>query len=177
MLLDDLSVLLVDDDPEALEVLAVHLKGHGADVRVASDAERAVREVAESSPDAVISELLLPDVQGPSLLAALRAAPGCAELPAVALSTHRRLAVQAQALESGFEKYLVKPARLTDVADALCSVAGERSIPGTAGSGAKTSTTSSCADSPPRNYRRRKSRRWGETTSTPPARNSASWWC
>jgi CheY-like chemotaxis protein len=77
----------------------------------------------------VISELLLPDVQGPSLLAALRAAPGCAELPAVALSTHRRLAVQAQALESGFEKYLVKPARLTDVADALCSVAGERSIP------------------------------------------------
>jgi CheY-like chemotaxis protein len=62
-------------------------------------------------------------------LAALRAAPGCEDLPAVALSTHRRLAVQAQALESGFEKYLVKPSRLTDVADALCSVVGERSVP------------------------------------------------
>jgi CheY-like chemotaxis protein len=77
----------------------------------------------------LICELLLPDVQGPSLLASLRAAPGCGELPAVALSTHRRLAVQAQALESGFEKYLVKPSRLTDVADAICSVVGDRSVP------------------------------------------------
>lgn len=129
MLLDDLAVLLVDDDPESLEVLAVHLKGQGADFRVAKSAREATIAVAQRRPDAVISELLLPDVQGPSLLASLRAAPGCAELPAVALSTHGRLAVQAQALESGFEKYLVKPSRLTDVADALCSVIGDRSVP------------------------------------------------
>lgn len=129
MLLDDLSVLLVDDDPESLEVLAVHLKGQGADFRVAKNAEDATRIALERRPDAVISELLLPDVQGPSLLASLRATRGSEELPGIALSTHRRLAVQAQALESGFEKYLVKPSRLTDVADALCSVTGNRSVP------------------------------------------------
>jgi CheY-like chemotaxis protein len=129
MLLDDLSVVLVDDDPESLEVLATHLKGQGADFRVAKNAREATLIVGDRCPDAVISELLLPDVQGPSLLASLRASPGCAELPAVALSSHRRLAVQAQALESGFEKYLVKPSRLSDIADAVCSVIGDRTIP------------------------------------------------
>jgi CheY-like chemotaxis protein len=129
MLLDDLAVLLVDDDRESLEVLAVHLKGQGASLRVARNEREAALEVADVCPDAVISELLLSDVQGPSLLASLRAVEGCGELPAVALSTHRRLTVQAQALESGFEKYLVKPSRLTDVADALCSVVGDRTLP------------------------------------------------
>jgi CheY-like chemotaxis protein len=133
MLLDGLSVLLVDDDPESLEVLAAHLKSQGAAFRVATTAREATLSAAESCPDALISELLLRDIQGPSLLASVRAIDGCAELPAVALSTDRRLAVQAQALESGFEKYLVKPSRLTDVADAVCSVAGDRTIlaPGT----------------------------------------------
>jgi len=129
MLLEDLSLLLVDDDPESLEVLAVHLRSQGADLRIAKTATEAIHAVEERCPDAVVSELLLPDVQGQSLLAVLRAAPSAAELPAVALSTHRRLAVQAQALESGFEKYLVKPSRLTDVADAVCSVVGDRGVP------------------------------------------------
>jgi CheY-like chemotaxis protein len=129
MLLEALSVLLIDDDLESLEVLAAHLEAQGARSRVANSVAEASRALAECRPDALVSELILPDVHGPSFLRALRSAPGCAELPAIALSTHRRLAVEAQALESGFEKYLVKPSRLTDVADALCSVAGDRQVP------------------------------------------------
>jgi CheY-like chemotaxis protein len=129
MLLDDLSVLLVDDDQESREVLGMYLEGQGADVRSARSAAEAVHAATDRRPDAVISDLLLPDVQGPSSLGMLRAAPGCAQLPVIALSTGRRLAVQAQALQSGFEKYLVKPSRLTDIVDALCSVTGERSVP------------------------------------------------
>jgi CheY-like chemotaxis protein len=129
MLLDDLSVLLVDDDQESLEVLDAHLKSQGADVRIARSAEEAVGAATDRRPDAMISELLLPDAQEPSLLSRVRAAAGCGQLPAIALSTHRLVGAQAQALELGFEKYLVKPSRLTDVADALCSLAGERSVP------------------------------------------------
>jgi CheY-like chemotaxis protein len=129
MLLEDLSVVLVDDDQESLEVLGTYLEGQGANFRTASSAEEAVRAAMERRPDAVISELRLPDVQEASPLSVLRTAPGCAEVPAIALSTHRRLAMQAHALEYGFEKYLVKPSRLTDITDALCSVTGERSTP------------------------------------------------
>jgi CheY-like chemotaxis protein len=129
MLLDDLSVLLVDDDQESLEVLAAHLESLGADLLIARTAGEAVLE-ADRRPHAVISELSLPDLQGRSLLDMLRAARGSAELPSIALSTtYRPLAGQAQALAFGFQKYLVKPSRLTDIADALCSVAGERSVP------------------------------------------------
>jgi CheY-like chemotaxis protein len=129
MLLEALSVLLVDDDPDCLEVLAAHLEAQGAAFRVAKSATEAMRAVADRCPDAVISELLLPDVQGPTFVGELRSVPGCAKLPAVALSTRGCHAVQAQALESGFEKYLVKPSRLADIADALCSVVGDRSVP------------------------------------------------
>ena len=122
MRLFDLRILLIDGDPDSLEVLSSFLESEGAEVASALAAADGLRLAKQVTPDVVISELELPDLAGNLLLLALRALPGCAELPAVALTAHTGLAARAQALAAGFHKYLVKPVLLEDVVTALASL-------------------------------------------------------
>lgn len=129
MLLADLDILVIDGDPECLEVLGAHLLGHGARTTGVRSGASALDIAARRPPDAVICELSLPDFDGRSLVAGLRSLPGCSHVPAIALTALPALAGYARSLGAGFEKYLIKPARLTDVADAVCCVVGDRRIP------------------------------------------------
>ena len=128
MLLAERSVLIVDDDAEALEVLRAHLIAQGARVNVAPTGAAALELASKAPPHAVICELALPDLDGRSLLAAFRGIERCEAVPALALTTEPPLVGYARALGAGFEKYLLKPARLDDVTDALCCMLGETSV-------------------------------------------------
>jgi len=129
MLLADFDVLVIDGDPECLEVLAAHLLGHGARTTGVRTGATALEIAARKPPHALICELNLPDLDGRSLLETFRRLPGCGNVPAIALTALPALAGYAQANGAGFEKYLIKPARLTDVADAVCCLVGDRDIP------------------------------------------------
>ena len=129
MLLADLDILVIDGDLECLEVLGAHLLGHGARTTGVRSGAAALEVAAQNPPSALICELNLPDFDGRSLIAALRSLPGCGNVPAIALTALPALAGYARALGAGFEKYLIKPARLTDVTDAVCCVVGDRDIP------------------------------------------------
>jgi CheY-like chemotaxis protein len=129
MLLGDRTVLIVDDDHECLEVLGAHLARQGARAPGVRSGAAALEFVASTPPDAVICELALPDFDGRSLLMELRNAPRCGAVPALALTAQPPLVGYARALGAGFEKYLIKPARLSDVTDALCCLVGDRHVP------------------------------------------------
>lgn len=129
MLLSGISVLLVDEDPDCLEVLGAHLRANGADVVSAGSASAGAWAVRQGAPDVVVCEMDLSDLEGRSLLAVLRASPGCENLPAIALTAHGGLVGRAQALGAGFEKYLVKPARFSDVTNAICCLVQSRKEP------------------------------------------------
>ena len=129
MLLADLDILVIDGDLECLEVLGAHLLGHGARTTGVRSGAAALEVAARTPPSAVICELNVPDFDGRALVAAVRSLPGCANVPAIALTALPALASYARANGAGFEKYLIKPARLTDVADAVCCVVGNRDIP------------------------------------------------
>jgi DNA-binding response OmpR family regulator len=129
MLLSGVTVLLVDEDVESLEVLTAHLRGQGAEVISAGSASAGVWAVRQDAPDVVICEMDLSDLEGRSLLAVLRSSPGCDNLPAIALTAHTGLIARAQALGAGFEKYLVKPTRFSDVTNAICCLVQERRQP------------------------------------------------
>jgi DNA-binding response OmpR family regulator len=126
MLLAGLTVLVVDDDAESLEVLGAHLLQEGARALGARSGAAALEIAEETPPDALIGELNLIDLDGRALLSALRALPAKKSLPAVALTAQPALVGYTRALGAGFEKYLIKPARFADVTDALCCVTGKR---------------------------------------------------
>ncbi len=134
MLLADRTVLLVDPDASALDSLSLELRNHGAKCFAAKDAETALWGARETLPDVVVSELELPDRDASALLFELRTGP---EAPsAIALAKNRSQLAKARdqrhGVARGFDKRIAKPARGSDVVDAICCLIGAPSEHGSA---------------------------------------------
>ena len=78
------SVLVVDDDPHIRALVARVLRRHGYDVRTAAGGTEALAEVAREAPAVVLSDLLMPGMNGVELAGLLRSGP--APLPVVLFS-------------------------------------------------------------------------------------------
>jgi CheY-like chemotaxis protein len=79
-------VLLVDDEPDILTVLELLLTEHGYTVHTAPDGAEALRLARLTRPDLVLSDWMMPVMDGVSLLKALRATPELSEVPMLMMS-------------------------------------------------------------------------------------------
>ena len=105
--LTGVNVLLVDDDPDTLELHAFILTRCGAKVRAEPSARQAVVACDEQSFDVIVSDLAMPGADGYDFLRALKLRKNCLRTPAIALTgyAHHR----EEALAAGFDLFLVKP--------------------------------------------------------------------
>jgi PAS domain S-box-containing protein len=112
--LDGLSILVVEDNDDSREVLQMFLEKSGAKVAAAESA-RVAFEILNGPgrivPDLMISDLAMPDEDGYSLVARIRADgnPDIRALPAIALSAFANDESRRKAHESGFHRYATKP--------------------------------------------------------------------
>ena len=104
-----LSVLVVDDDPVILRLLQVNFELEGIDVVTAVDGEEGLKLAHSDPPDLVISDIMMPKVNGLELLAALRSSPGTAAMPVILLSAKAQVADVQRGLELGADDYVTKP--------------------------------------------------------------------
>ena len=104
-----LSVLVVDDDPVILRLLQVNFELEGIDVELAVDGEEGLNLIEADPPDLVISDIMMPKVNGLELLAALRSSPDTAALPVILLSAKAQVADVQRGLELGADDYVTKP--------------------------------------------------------------------
>jgi PAS domain S-box-containing protein len=128
-------ILLVEDDPATLNVMARLLGSLGHEVTTASTLGAAVERVGDSCPfDLVISDIGLPDGSGLELM---RLVSACGDTPAVALSGFGMREDVARCLDAGFRAHLTKPVdftRLKRVIAELTAPRPERAGAGQAGS-------------------------------------------
>ncbi len=117
--LKGVSVLVVDDDTDVLDMMHLGLGAVGAEVRIAATAEAALAILETWRPDVVLSDLDLPGVDGFEFLELLRSNPRLSDIPAAALSG----APQRTSDTRRFEKYLSKPTRLPEIIIALATLA------------------------------------------------------
>ena len=106
-----LSVLLVDDEPDSLEVSAFALESAGAEVVVVSSGAAALAAIAQSVPDIIISDVGMPEMDGYQLMSQIRALPRAAggEVPAIALTAYASKLDFKRALSVGFQRHITKP--------------------------------------------------------------------
>ena len=104
-----LSVLVVDDDPVILRLLQVNFELEGISVDTAVDGEEGLKMVQADPPDLVISDIMMPKVNGLEFLAALRSAPDTAAMPVILLSAKAQVADVQRGLELGADDYVTKP--------------------------------------------------------------------
>ena len=112
--IDDLSgirVLVVEDDGDSRQVLALMLERQGAVVDQAASVAEAIGNLASNEPDVLVSDIGMPDEDGYSLIRRLRARPkeGELRLPAIALTAYARPSDAQAALDAGYDRYMRKP--------------------------------------------------------------------
>jgi PAS domain S-box-containing protein len=101
-------ILVVEDDAKMRRVLELLLSGHWT-VETAADARAAITAVRERPPDLVLTDLLLPGMDGYDFLRQLRAEAGTRTLPVIVISGLTEEADRLKALEAGANDYLIKP--------------------------------------------------------------------
>jgi signal transduction histidine kinase/ActR/RegA family two-component response regulator len=107
--LRDVRVLIVDDQPDTLEMLATVFEENEAVVRTAVSADEAVAAVDAFRPDVLVSDIKMPGRDGYDLIAALRAIDGLPPVSAIALTAYASIEDAERARTTGFDLHLAKP--------------------------------------------------------------------
>src|SRR5690348_5213032 len=102
-------ILVVDDQRANVEMMAGVLKARGYSVSTAYDGEQALEQVRDVQPDLVVSDILMPNVDGYDLCRRLRAAPETALLPIVLVTSLDAQGERIKGLEAGADDFLSKP--------------------------------------------------------------------
>jgi PAS domain S-box-containing protein len=123
-----LSVLVVDDEPDALHLIKAVLEMRGASVRAVGSAEEAWGALEEAWPDLLLCDIGMPGEDGYQLIRRVRAhASGRgAALPSVALTAYAGEADRALALEAGYHLHVAKPVDPTALVEVIADLVGRQ---------------------------------------------------
>lgn len=119
------KVLIVDDEPETADMFALMLELHGYEVAKAHGTAQAIQTLIRESPDAVLLDVMMPDVSGLELCRYVRRDPRTEALPIIVVSAKARPEDVREGLQAGATTYLTKPVAQDDLLAALKQVLGE----------------------------------------------------
>lgn len=107
----EINILIVDDDADSQELLALILADTGANVTRAASASEALALLDRSQPSLIISDIAMPDTDGYSLIQKIRAMPSkiISQIPAIALTAYDADEDRNKALAFGFQEFITKP--------------------------------------------------------------------
>jgi len=124
--LNGLRVLLVDDEPEARQIISTVITRTGAEVTVCTSASEALAKLGEWQPDVILSDIAMPDEDGYSFIAKVRRLPRerGGETPAAALTAYARDVDRQQALAAGYQMHIAKPIGAGQLVSMIARLAG-----------------------------------------------------
>ena len=106
------KILVVDDETQITRVLRTSLSSHAYDVRVANDGETALEIMKDWTPDLVITDLSMPNMDGLELTRRLRST---SKVPILVLSVRGEERTKVQALDAGADDYVTKPFSMVEL--------------------------------------------------------------
>ena len=105
-------ILVVDDETQITRVLRTSLSVQGYDIRVANDGEMALEIMKDWSPQLIITDLAMPNVNGIQLTRSVRA---ISEVPIIVLSVRGQEQQKVEALDAGADDYVTKPFSMNEL--------------------------------------------------------------
>jgi DNA-binding response OmpR family regulator len=103
------KILVVDDEPDALELIAFNLKPAGFEVLTAADGETALKLARTTQPALIVLDLMLPQIDGLEVCKILRRDPATAAIPIVMVTAKTGEIDRVLGLELGADDYVTKP--------------------------------------------------------------------
>jgi two-component system phosphate regulon response regulator PhoB len=103
------KILVVDDEPEAVELIEFNLKQAGFSVATAADGAEALAKARSGAPSLILLDVMLPEIDGLELCKMLRRDPATAEVPIIMLTAKAAELDRVVGLELGADDYVTKP--------------------------------------------------------------------
>jgi CheY-like chemotaxis protein len=124
--LEGLSVLVVDDEADALRLVRRVLVNRGADVELASSVSEAVTKFTSHPPDVLVSDIGMPGQDGYELIRQIRSLPreSGGTTPAAALTAFARFEDRRRAMLAGFQSHIAKPVEPSELVAVIATLAG-----------------------------------------------------
>jgi len=102
-------ILIVDDEPDNLEVVAESLQFFGATVKIAKNGQIGLQELESFPASFILLDLSMPVMDGWEMRSKVKANPKTKHIPVIALSAHAMAGDKERAMDAGFDGYLTKP--------------------------------------------------------------------
>ena len=119
------NILVVDDEPDSLEVASRWLKIAGANVLTAENGRDGLEIAKAERPHFIIADLTMPVMDGWELLHELRQDPETAHIPVIALTAHAMQSVKQRAIQVGFVSHIPKPLSPIKFVDQVADIVRE----------------------------------------------------
>jgi PAS domain S-box-containing protein len=124
-----IRVLIVEDEPDTLEMLAAHFQARGFETLTCSSAKEALLIADRERFDVLISDIGMPEMDGLQLIAALRQRDGFRRVPAIALTGYASQKDVAAAVAAGFHLHLSKPINPVSLSEAVERLIASQEVP------------------------------------------------
>ncbi|MBI4410845.1 MAG: response regulator [Gemmatimonadetes bacterium] len=111
------SILVVDDDPSALDIVRTYLESRGYRVATAADGKEALAKLEEVRPALILLDIMMPGMDGWEVARVVKNHPDFADTRVVMLTARSDFADKQQGLSAGVDDYIVKPIRLHELGD------------------------------------------------------------
>jgi signal transduction histidine kinase/PleD family two-component response regulator len=128
--LQGISILVIDDDNDACEMLRFVLGSLGADVSTSSSVSEAFEKISAHRPDVLLTDINMPGEDGYSLIRKLRSlTPEMgSNIPAIALTAMARPEDSERALSAGFQLHIAKPVEVEELSDTITRLVGREPV-------------------------------------------------
>ena len=110
-LLKNQRILVIDDEPDSLEVVMILLEMYDVQVLTATNGQEGLEAAKQFRPLFIISDLSMPEMSGWEMLDALKRDRTTLDIPVIALTAHAMEGDRNRAIAAGFHNYLTKPLR------------------------------------------------------------------
>ncbi|MBD2493839.1 PAS domain-containing protein [Nostoc sp. FACHB-280] len=123
--LTGIKVLIVDDEPDARELVTAVLAQYGAEILAVTRAAEVLASLESFQPDVLISDIGMPDMDGYTLIQQIRSLPADkgGKIGAIALSAYARKEDQQRSLSVGFQYHISKPLDLDKLVETVSELA------------------------------------------------------
>ncbi|CAN7329578.1 EAL domain-containing protein [Pseudoduganella sp. LjRoot289] len=109
------TILIVDDEPQNRRLLAVLLRPEGYHTESAASGEEALSAIANSAPDLILLDIMMPGIDGYQVASILKGNPATANIPIIMVTAHGERGARLAGLEAGAEEFLTKPVDRTEL--------------------------------------------------------------
>jgi DNA-binding response OmpR family regulator len=115
--MNDISVMVVDDDPNALDIVRTFLEAKGYRVATAKDGNEALAQLEEVKPAIVLLDVMMPGMDGWEVARIIKNHPNFGSTRVVMLTARSDFADKHEGLRAGADDYIVKPIQLRELGE------------------------------------------------------------